>query len=91
MNLFNILLVKNRYDSLPEVLDGQRSSEVPQDLQQDPGPVTPVAQLPQVRQRLLWRTHCTLQLRQLITCTHSSNNSVLRQEIGFCESFHILE
>lgn len=27
----------------PEVFDGQRSPEVPQDLQQDPGPVTSVA------------------------------------------------
>lgn len=60
---------------LPEVFDGQRSPEVPQDLQQDPGPVTSVAQLPQIRQRLLRRTDCTLQLRQLITCTRSSNNT----------------
>lgn len=53
---------------LPEVFDGQRPPEVPQDLQEDPGPVTPVAQLPQVRQRLLRRTDGALKLRELITC-----------------------
>lgn len=37
----------------PEVLDGQRPPEIPQDLQQNPGPVAPVAQLAQIRQRLL--------------------------------------
>lgn len=47
---------------LPEILDGQRSPEVPQDLQQDPGPVTSVAQLSQVRQGLLWRANSTFQL-----------------------------
>lgn len=47
---------------LPEILDGQRSPEVPQDLQQDPGPVTSVAQLSQVRQGLLWRADGTFQL-----------------------------
>lgn len=62
---------------LPEILDGQRSPEVPQDLQKNPGPVTSVAQLPQVRQRLLWRPDGALQLGQLITCTHSSKNKCL--------------
>lgn len=33
---------------LPEVFDRQRSSKVPQDLQQDPRPITPVAQLPKI-------------------------------------------
>lgn len=47
---------------VPEVLDGQRPPEVSQDLQQDPGPVTPVAQLSQVRQGLLRRTDSTFQL-----------------------------
>lgn len=51
----------------PEVFDGQRSPEVPQDLQQNPGPVAPVAQLPQIGQRLLWRAHRVLQLGQLVT------------------------
>lgn len=47
---------------VPEILDGQRSPEVPQDLQQDPGPVTSVAQLSQVRERLLWRANRVFQL-----------------------------
>lgn len=63
----------------PEIFDGQRSPEVPQDLQKNPGPVTSVAQLPQVRQRLLWRADGTLQLGQLITCTHSSKNKCYTQ------------
>lgn len=45
---------------VPEIFNGQRPSEVSQDLQQNPRPVAPVAQLPQIGQRLLWRTHGTL-------------------------------
>ena len=47
---------------LPEILNGQRSPEVPQDLQQDPGPVASVTELSQVRQRLLRRANSTFQL-----------------------------
>ena len=45
---------------VPEVFDGQRAPEVSKYLQQHPRPVAPVAQLAQVRQRLLRRTHCAL-------------------------------
>lgn len=64
----------------PEVLDGQRPPEVPQDLQQNPGPVAPVAQLAQVRQRLLRRAHGVLQLRQLVTCRHTKNKSATNSD-----------
>lgn len=52
---------------LAEVFDGKCAPKVPQDLQQHPGPVAPVAQLAQVRKWLLWRANRALQLRELIT------------------------
>lgn len=44
----------------PKVLDGQCAPEVSQDLQQDPRPVAAVAELAQVRQRLLRGAYCAL-------------------------------
>lgn len=67
-------LISERRVCVPEVLDGQRSPEVPQDLQQDPRPVAPVAQLPEIRQRLLRRADGVLQLRQLVTCTQTTRD-----------------
>lgn len=54
-------------ETLPEILDGQSSPEVAQDLQKDPGPVTTVTQFAKVRQWFLWWPYCTLKLWQFIT------------------------
>lgn len=62
-----LLLRPHRCAEVPEVFNGQGSSEVSQDLQQNPRPVAPIAQLAQIRQRFLWRTHGALELRQLVT------------------------
>lgn len=37
-----------------EVFDAEGAPEVPEDLEEDPGPVRPIRELSQVRQRLLW-------------------------------------
>lgn len=65
------------WGGLPEILDGQRSPEVPQDLQQDPGPVASVAQLSQVRQGLLWRANSTFQLWQLVAWERRRKSDVI--------------
>ena len=62
--------------SSPEVFDGQRPPEVPEDLQEDPGPVAAVAQLAQVRQGLLRGAHRTLDLGQLVAWRHTHTHTV---------------
>ena len=51
----------------PEVLDRHSSLSIFENVQQNPGPVATITQLPKVRERLLRRSQASLDLGKLIT------------------------